>query len=82
MTGGFFIIIITAYTNKFQQKLLETKIMFLKFINKSDDYKSLLLDALQVLNLKSKNIMIINNKDMVYKFETKDILYIYFIKKE
>ena len=73
-----FIIIVTAYTNKFQQKLLETKIMFLKFINKSDDYKTLLLDALQVLNLKSKNILIINNKDMVYKFETKDILYIYF----
>lgn len=77
-----FIIFITSYYNKYTASILENKYMFLKYINKKIDYQKELIDTLTyaIKNVNKNNIIILKNDGIQHRIETKDIVYIYFIK--
>ena len=75
-----FIIFITSHYLKYSKKLLESKYMFLKYINKDDDYKKILEEAIYsvICDLDKNHIISIKKKDITYKFEDTDIIYLYY----
>lgn len=72
------IIFITDYFTKYSMDILQSKIMFLKFISKKSNYAEELptLFKEQMLNKYRKNILIIQTKTMLYRFECNDLLYV------
>lgn len=70
------IIFITDYFNKYAQQMLESKIMFLKFISKSSDYENTLHELFkeQILNKYRKNILVIKTLNILYRFEAKELI--------
>ena len=70
------IIFITDYFNKYAQQMLESKIMFLKFIPKSSDYENILHELFkeQILNKYRKNILVIKTLNILYRFEAKELI--------
>lgn len=72
------IIFITDYFTEYSMDMLESKIMFLKFISKKSDYKKELpiLFKEQILNKYRTNILVIQTKSMLYRFEAHSLLYV------
>lgn len=73
------IIFNTAYSEKYYQKLLAGKFGFLEVINKDNSYQEHLADSFDYA-LKYKDCtkaVVFNTKDILYRFFTSDILYIY-----
>lgn len=72
------IIFITDYFTEYSMDILESKIMFLKFISKKSDYKKELpiLFKEQILNKYRTNILVIQTKSMLYRFEAHNLLYV------
>lgn len=77
-----FIIFITSYYNKYTADMLENKFMFLKYIDKEKNYTKELNNILiyAINNIKNNNIIILKNDGIQYRIETKNIIYIQFIK--
>lgn len=75
-----FIIFITSYYERYAKDLLENKYMFLKYINKEEDYKNILHNTIcgVIKNLDKNHIITIKKKDITYRFQDTDIIYIYY----
>lgn len=73
------IIFITSHYNKYSKDMLENKYMFLKYINKNSNYQDILKETINniIFDMNKSHILMINNRDITYKMEVKDILYLY-----
>lgn len=73
------IIFITSYYDKYASELLKSRYMFLKYINKEDDYQTILEETIHsvIYDLDKQHILSIRKKDMNYRLEDSDILFIY-----
>lgn len=74
------IIFITSHYNKYSKDMLENKYIFLKYINKDENYHQEMKEAIcEVLfSMNQKHILKIENKDITYRIDVKDIIYLYF----
>lgn len=72
------IIFITSYCDEYDKEVLNNDYMFLKFIDKSEDYAFLLYEALyKSLRKKVKPIITIDTKDTFYRFNSNLVTHIY-----
>lgn len=73
------IIFFTAYYRKYLEEILSNYFMFLKFIDKSKDYETALIDSINyaIHNLNKKNVIKFKSQNILYKLQAKDILYIF-----
>lgn len=73
------IIFITSHYDKYSKDMLENKYIFLKYIDKSGNYQQELREVIYeaIFNMNKKHILKIENKDVTYQINVKDILYLY-----
>lgn len=77
------IIFITLYCDEYDKEVLNNDYMFLKFIDKSDDYNFLLYETLyKSLKKKVKPIITIDTKDTFYRFNSNLVTHIYKDKRK
>lgn len=77
------IIFITCYYNDYEENIINGSAMFLKFINKSDNYQELLEKTLEnAIKTKTNKVLTINTKDTVYRFNPNNVTYINYDKED
>lgn len=77
------IIFITSYYDEYEFEMLNGEYMFLKFIDKATNYQQILSETLEnAIKRRQKKILTINMKDTIYRFNSNDVTYINYSKKD